>query len=43
MIARDATNDEQNRYWPKQIKFYPPYRGYRKAADRVIRLVVCER
>ncbi len=40
--ARDATDDERNRYWPRLIKMYPPYRGYRQAADRVIPMVVCE-
>jgi len=43
LVARDASEDERNRYWPKLIRMYPPYRGYRKAADRVIPLVVCER
>jgi len=43
LLARDASGDERNRYWPKLIKMYPPYRGYREAADRVIPLVVCER
>ena len=42
LIARDATEDERKRYWPKLIRMYPPYRGYREAADRVIPLVVCE-
>jgi F420H(2)-dependent quinone reductase len=42
LIAREATEDERNRYWPKLVRIYPPYRGYRKAADRVIPLVVCE-
>jgi deazaflavin-dependent oxidoreductase (nitroreductase family) len=42
MIARDASEDERNIYWPRLIRIYPPYRGYRKAADRVIPLVVCE-
>jgi deazaflavin-dependent oxidoreductase (nitroreductase family) len=42
MVARDATDDERKRFWPKLIKMYPPYRDYRKAADRVIPLVVCE-
>jgi deazaflavin-dependent oxidoreductase (nitroreductase family) len=42
LVARDATNDERNRYWPKLIRMYPPYRGYLKAAGRVIPLVVCE-
>jgi deazaflavin-dependent oxidoreductase (nitroreductase family) len=42
LVARDATDDERKCYWPKLIKMYPPYRGYREAADRVIPLVVCE-
>jgi F420H(2)-dependent quinone reductase len=40
--ARDATDDERKRYWPRLIKMYPPYRGYREATDRVIPMVVCE-
>jgi F420H(2)-dependent quinone reductase len=40
--ARDATEDERKVYWPRLIKMYPPYRGYREAADRVIPMVVCE-
>ena len=27
--ARDATEDERKRYWPRLIRMYPPYRGYR--------------
>ncbi len=42
MTARDATPEERNRYWPRLTRMYPPYRGYREAADRVIPLVVCE-
>jgi len=42
LIARDATDGERKRYWPNLIRIYPPYRGYRQAADRVIPLVVCE-
>jgi F420H(2)-dependent quinone reductase len=42
LIARDANRAERNQYWPKLIRMYPPYRGYRRAADRVIPLVVCE-
>jgi F420H(2)-dependent quinone reductase len=42
LVARDANDDERNRYWPRLIRMYPPYRGYREAADRVIPLVVCE-
>lgn len=42
LIARDADVAERNLYWRKLIRIYPPYRGYRQAADRVIPLVVCE-
>jgi deazaflavin-dependent oxidoreductase (nitroreductase family) len=42
LVARDATSDERDRYWPPLIRMYPPYRKYREAADRVIPLVVCE-
>jgi len=42
LVARDATDDERKRYWPRLIEMYPPYRGYREAADREIPLVVCE-
>ena len=31
LIARDADDAERNLYWPKLIRLYPPYRGYRKA------------
>lgn len=43
LAARDATDDERKCYWPKLIRMYPPYRGYRDTTDRVIPLVVCER
>jgi deazaflavin-dependent oxidoreductase (nitroreductase family) len=42
LCARDATDEERNRYWPRLMRIYPPYRGYREATDRVIPLVVCE-
>ena len=42
LIARDANDAERNLYWRKLIRIYPPYRGYRQAADRVIPLVVCQ-
>jgi F420H(2)-dependent quinone reductase len=43
LVARDANEEERNLYWPRLIRIYPPYRGYREATDRVIPLVVCER
>ncbi|MGA5463048.1 nitroreductase family deazaflavin-dependent oxidoreductase [Mycobacterium sp. NPDC050041] len=42
MTARDATDEERERYWRYLTKIYPPYRNYRDATDRVIPLVVCE-
>ena len=42
LVARDATDAERERYWPRLTRMYPPYRKYREAADRVIPLVVCE-
>jgi deazaflavin-dependent oxidoreductase (nitroreductase family) len=42
LTARDATDAERERYWPRLVRMYPPYRKYREASDRVIPLVVCE-
>lgn len=40
--ARDATDDERARYWPKLVQMYPTYDDYQSWTDRVIPLVVCE-
>jgi F420H(2)-dependent quinone reductase len=40
--ARDAADAERERYWPPLMGMYPPYRGYHKATDRLIPLVVGE-
>jgi F420H(2)-dependent quinone reductase len=42
LVARDATDAERERYWPRFTRMYPPYRKYRETAGRVIPLVVCE-
>jgi F420H(2)-dependent quinone reductase len=42
LIARDATDEERDRYWRQLTRIYPPYRQYRAAADRVIPLVIAE-
>jgi deazaflavin-dependent oxidoreductase (nitroreductase family) len=42
LTARDATDEERQRYWQWLTKIYPPYASYRDATDRVIPLVVCE-
>ena len=36
LVAREATDEERDRYWPPLIRMYPPYKGYRDATDRVI-------
>lgn len=36
LVARDATDEVRDRYWPPLIRMYPPYKGYRDATDRVI-------
>ena len=40
--ARDATDDERAKYWPKLVEMYPSYNDYQSWTDRVIPLVVCE-
>jgi deazaflavin-dependent oxidoreductase (nitroreductase family) len=42
LIARDATDDERNLYWPKLVAMYPTYDDYQSWTDRKIPLVVCE-
>lgn len=42
LVARDATDNERQRYWPPLMRMYPPYRKYREVTDRIIPLVVCE-
>jgi deazaflavin-dependent oxidoreductase (nitroreductase family) len=40
--ARDATDEERQKYWPKLVEMYPTYEDYQSWTDRVIPLVVCE-
>ncbi len=42
LTARDATEDERARYWPKLVAMYPTYEDYQSWTDRKIPLVVCE-
>ena len=42
LAARDATDEGRAEYWARLISVYPPYKGYRDAADRVIQPVICE-
>jgi deazaflavin-dependent oxidoreductase (nitroreductase family) len=34
LVARDATDEERDRYWLQLIRMYLPYKGYRDATDR---------
>jgi F420H(2)-dependent quinone reductase len=40
--ARDATEEERAKYWPKLVEMYPTYEDYQSWTDRKIPLVVCE-
>ena len=40
--ARDANEEERQRYWPKLVEMYPTYEDYQSWTERVIPLVVCE-
>jgi F420H(2)-dependent quinone reductase len=42
LTARDATDDERAKYWPKLVQMYPTYEDYQSWTDRPIPLVVCE-
>jgi deazaflavin-dependent oxidoreductase (nitroreductase family) len=40
--AREATDEERAKYWPKVVEMYPAYEDYQSWTDRHIPLVVCE-
>jgi deazaflavin-dependent oxidoreductase (nitroreductase family) len=42
LTARDANDEERERYWPSLVEMYPTYNDYQSWTDRVIPLVVCE-
>jgi deazaflavin-dependent oxidoreductase (nitroreductase family) len=42
LTARDANDEERERYWPQLVQMYPTYEDYQSWTDRVIPLVVCE-
>jgi len=42
LTARDANDEERERYWPQLVHMYPTYEDYQSWTDRVIPLVVCE-
>ena len=42
LTARDATEEERAKYWPRLVEMYPSYEDYKSWTDRVIPLVICE-
>src|SRR3954468_16931070 len=42
LTAREANEQERQRYWPQLVQMYPTYEDYQSWTDRVIPLVVCE-
>jgi F420H(2)-dependent quinone reductase len=42
LTAREANDEERDRYWQQLAQIYPAIEDYRTWTDRVIPLVVCE-
>ena len=42
LTARDATDDERTRYWPKLVAMYSSFDDYQSWTDRVIPVVICD-
>ncbi len=42
LIARDATPEERNRYWPILIRLFPGWETYQRWTPRQIPVVICE-
>jgi deazaflavin-dependent oxidoreductase (nitroreductase family) len=42
LTARDANDEERERYWPRLVQMYPSYEDYQSWTDRMIPLVICE-
>jgi F420H(2)-dependent quinone reductase len=42
LTARDATEEERTKYWPRLVEMYPTYEDYQSWTHRTIPLVVCE-
>ncbi|HEU4658458.1 MAG TPA: nitroreductase family deazaflavin-dependent oxidoreductase [Capillimicrobium sp.] len=40
--AREATDEERERLWPRLVEIYPPYESYQGYTERRIPLVVLE-
>lgn len=42
LTARDATEDERARYWPRLVEMYTNFDDYQSWTDRVIPVVICD-
>lgn len=42
LTARDATEEERDRYWPELVAMYSSFEDYQAWTDRVIPIVICE-
>jgi deazaflavin-dependent oxidoreductase (nitroreductase family) len=42
LTARDATEEERAKYWPRLVKMYSSYDDYQSWTDRKIPIVICE-
>ncbi|MDP7706604.1 MULTISPECIES: nitroreductase family deazaflavin-dependent oxidoreductase [unclassified Mycobacterium] len=42
LTARDATDEERAKYWPKLVDMYPTYEDYQAWTDRTIPIVICD-
>jgi F420H(2)-dependent quinone reductase len=42
LTARDATDDERQKYWPQPVGMHPSYADYQSWTDRTIPIMVCE-
>jgi deazaflavin-dependent oxidoreductase (nitroreductase family) len=42
LTARDATEEERARYWPKLVEMYSSFEDYRSWTNRVIPIVICD-
>jgi deazaflavin-dependent oxidoreductase (nitroreductase family) len=40
--ARDATDEERDKYWPQLVQMYPTFEDYQAWTQRTIPIVVCE-
>ncbi len=42
LIARDATDDEREQYWPWLDGLYPDFANYRSYTERKIPILICD-